>query len=321
MSRILVTLGLFITSVTFGQSFAPAPGLVGSTAIASDSSIIIDWASRVTVNRGPMNILNPSAGLASFGVDSDAIGSSTGSLVVSLGDGGEAIITFNAAIVNGTGPDFAIFENGFADDYIELAFVEVSSDGINYFRFEAISETPTENQTTNFSYTDCRYVHNLAGKYRFGFGTPFDLEELVGIPGLDVNHITHVKIIDVIGSIDPTIGTFDSNGNIINDPFPTEFESSGFDLDAVAVIHSQTESLAELSKLNVQLFPNPSNGSFKLKSQNELNYHIFDTQGRIIFSGSIIGTEELNLTNLQAGVYSIQFFSESESLSLKFTIL
>jgi hypothetical protein len=78
----------------------------------------------------------------------------------------------------------------------------------------------------------------LAGKYRQGYGTPFDLEELAGTPGLNVNDVKYVRIIDVVGSIDDNYATYDSFGNKINDPWPTPFDSSGFDLEAVGVIHS-----------------------------------------------------------------------------------
>jgi hypothetical protein len=54
---------------------------------------------------------------------------------------------------------------------------------------------------------------------------------------LDVTRITHVRIIDVVGAIDPAFGRLDSSGRIINDPWPTAFSSSGFDLDAVGVLH------------------------------------------------------------------------------------
>lgn len=63
------------------------------------------------------------------------------------------------------------------------------------------------------------------------------MQELTGIPQLNINSITHVKIIDVVGSINPTYGTHDKNNNIINDPWPTPFNSSGFDLDAIGVIN------------------------------------------------------------------------------------
>ena len=54
---------------------------------------------------------------------------------------------------------------------------------------------------------------------------------------LDKDHITHVRIIDVIGNIDPEYATYDCQGNPINDPWPTPFASCGMDLDAVGVIH------------------------------------------------------------------------------------
>jgi hypothetical protein len=64
--------------------------------------------------------------------------------------------------------------------YLELAFVEVSSDGINYFRFPATSLTPTDNQVSNTAYMNAANINNLAGKYIGGYGTPFDLDELAG---------------------------------------------------------------------------------------------------------------------------------------------
>ena len=317
MNKWVLFLSAMVSFCSWSQSFAPAPGNVGTTAIHSDSSIIIDWASGVSVNRGPMSLLNPSAGLASFGIEADAVGFPTGLDVISLGDGGEAIVTFNEAIANGVGPDFAIFENGFTDNYIELAFVEVSSDGINYVRFEGVSETPTDVQTTNVMFTDCRYIHNLAGKYRLGYGTPFDLQELTGVFGLDVNHITHVKIIDVTGSISPLVGTTDSQGNMINDPFPTAFESGGFDLDAVAVIHSETESITKLNDIEVKIFPNPSDGIVTISTENPLNYSIVDLQGQLILSGVTEGTSKLNLLHFEPGVYLVRFNTLFSTSSIK----
>ena len=185
---------------------------------------------------------------------------------------------------------------------MELAFVEVSSDGVNYSRFESISETPTDVQIDNFSYSDCRYLYNLAGKYRVFFGTPFDLEELSGTAGLDINHITHIKIIDVVGSITPDTGSYDSQGNIINDPYPTPFESGGFDLDAIGVIHSTNLHLNELSQ-NTSVFPNPTKDLIYL--------HGFDVGTKCIsnLNGLLITTFEgpkYSALNLPAGMYFIK---------------
>ena len=229
---------LMLTSNVMAGSFAPAAGKAGSTAIHKDADFV-GWATGVEVVRGLADIANPQGARATFGTPDAALGKAEGTSygVVSLGDGGSATLTFDAAITNGVGDDFAVFENSFSDTFLELAFVEVSSDGENFFRFDAISETPTDKQILGFGVVDPTNVYNLAGKYKQGYGTGFDLEELAGIEGLDVNNVTHVRVVDVIGSIDPQYASYDSVGNIINDPYATPFNSGGFDLDAVGVIN------------------------------------------------------------------------------------
>jgi len=297
--------------LSWGQSFAPEPGAVGSTAIHKDSSIIIGWASGVEVTRGPIFIEGPGNGNATYGIDSFGIGPADGLDVVSLGDGGEAIITFDAPITNDVGPDFAIFENGFIDHYLELAFVEVSSDGINYTRFEATSEIQTDIQLTNFDTVNCRYVNNFAGKYKANYGTPFDLDELASTPGLDIDNVTHIKLIDVVGTINPTYGTFDSQGTIINDPYPTMFESGGFDLDAVGVIHSEQLSLSEF-ELGLEMYPNPTSGLVYIEFNQEFEYQVFDSEGRILIEKTKKST--LDLSPYQEGIYYIEFYSNNTTL-------
>lgn len=302
----LLILSLLFSGFVSAQSYAPLPGEVGSTAIHKDSSIIVAWATGAVVQRGPMDIAQPGNGNASFGVDADAIGIATGTGAVSLGDGGSAIVTFASPIKNDVGPDFAVFENSFTDNYIELAFVEVSSDGVNYFRFPAISEAPTSPQYWNGSFSDCRYFHNLAGKYRANYGTPFDLDDLNGEVGLDINAITHVKLIDVVGFVDPTYGTQDSQGNYINDPYPTAFPSCGFDLDAVAVIHEGTQNINENSISKLSIYPNPSNGIFEVKSNESGNYSIVSSTGKLIVNSYFSNDFTVDLTNLPKGIYILQ---------------
>lgn len=306
----LLSLLVLVSNFAFCQSYAPEPGQPGSTAIHKDSSIIVDWASDVVVTRGPINFQNTAAGLATYGMEADAIGPADGTSVVSLGDSGIAIVTFNSPILNGPGPDFAIFENGFIDHYMELGFVEVSSDGVNYFRFDGVSEIPADTQLTNFSVSNCGYVHNLAGKYRAEYGTPFDLQELTGIAGLDVNNVQYVKIIDVIGTIDTLYGSFDSQGNIINDPYPTEFESGGFDLDAVGVIHSFL-GLEDVKSQVVKLFPNPSSGIYKITSKNNISYYVYNSDGRLVLSGE---DSEIDIRNENNGVYFLTVLTGDQIL-------
>ncbi len=224
-------------------------GTPGSKAIAHNDTRIVGWATSGIVSRGPQNIDNPSGPLAAFGVIENAFGpagTNTGA-IVSLGDGGSATLTFANPIRNGLGPDFAVFENGFADSFLELAYVEVSSDSTNFFRFPSHSQTQSTTQVGAFDPIDPTLIYNLAGKYRVGFGTPFDLEELTSQNGLDVNNILAVRVVDVVGRMTAAPGnlayipSLDSFGNIINDPYATAFSSGGFDLDGVGVIQSVPE--------------------------------------------------------------------------------
>lgn len=79
-------------------------------------------------------------------------------------------------ITNGIGWDLAVLENGFRDTYLELAFVEVYSNGRDFVRFDNVSLTPGPVPT--FARLDPTDVDGLSGKYRKGYGTPFDLEDL-----------------------------------------------------------------------------------------------------------------------------------------------
>ena len=233
--------------------FAPAQDQPGTTAMHADSSAFVAWATGCVAEPGPMNITNPGAGNAGAGWPaSNVIGPPEGTYgVTCLGDGGMATVTFASPICNREGPDFAVFENGFANAqnpslwFLELGFVEVSSDGVNFFRFPAYSNTQTLTQIGGMGCIDPSQIHNLASKYGAMYGTPFDLDEVPDDPLLDKNNITHVRIIDVIGNIDPEYATYDCQGHPVNDPWPTPFASCGMDLDAVGVIH------------DLEHFPNP----------------------------------------------------------------
>jgi len=221
--------------------FSPQAGELGSDAISKDSAIFRDWAISCEVTRGPRQIDLPDSGLVSTGNQLYATGKVDAPLTLSLGDGGSATVQFMGTIYDGAGADFAVFENGFGSGdqaFLELAFVEASSDGVNYFRFPSESLTDTTAQVSSFDPMDASYVHNLAGKYTVNYGTPFDLANLPDTSLLDKQHVTHVRIIDVVGCLNPAFGSFDAFGRLVNDPWPTNFPQGGFDLDAVMVINS-----------------------------------------------------------------------------------
>ncbi|HXB41091.1 MAG TPA: T9SS type A sorting domain-containing protein [Bacteroidia bacterium] len=303
--------------------FAPPVGQAGTTAMYKDSSAFINWASFCNVIRGLKDISNSAGGNASVGDSSKAIGIADNS-VVSLGDGGIAVCTFQYAITDGPGPDFAVFENAFNDDYLELGFVEVSSDGINFFRFPATSNTQDTMQTGSFGSTDAKLINNLGGKYRVLYGTPFDLQELQGISGLNINHVTHVKIIDVVGDINPSYATYDKNNHKVNDPWPTAFASGGFDLDAVGVIHDITNSIKENEEEFFVIYPNPAKGIVNIgfRIQNSM-FELNDFTGRKIElreQGRKDNCVQFDISGLTPGIYFIKLSSGEKCFSKKIII-
>jgi len=297
---------------TYAQSYAPPVGQTGTSAIYMDSSVFVNWASGCTLTRGYQDISNTSLGYTTVGDNTMATGKAQSNAVVSLGDGGSAICTFDKAITNGVGYDFAVFENGFDDLFLELAFVEVSSDGVNFFRFPAHSLTDTTVQTGSFGSTDAKKINNLAGKYRGGYGTPFDLQELSGTAGLDITKITHVKIIDVVGSINSNYASRDFYHNKVNDPWPTAFPSGGFDLDAIGVIHETTITSLEKNVIenSISVYPNPvTNGEeIKISNAEPALLELMDVSGKTLITndGSSIST-----SGLSTGIYFLKISTKN----------
>lgn len=292
--------------------FAPAQDQPGTTAMHADSSAFIAWATGCTVEPGPMNIANPSLGMAGAGYPAEnAIGVPGGTYgVACLGDGGYATLTFASPICNQPGPDFAVFENGFKSGtqwFLEIAFVEVSSDGENFFRFPAITAVQYETQLGGFATMDPAYIHNFAGKYGAFYGTPFELDEIPNDPLLDKNNITHVRVVDVVGCIDPEYCTYDSQGHPVNDPWPTPFASSGFDLDAVGVIHDvahfPNQGIEENDAVTISVYPNPAHDKIFVNAANIQRVDLFSVAGQLMISST---DNEINVSDLESGIYFIR---------------
>lgn len=245
--------------------FPPGPSQPGSDAIPAASALFKGWAHSVTSFQPGPRLAGANSSPADYGSAASVTGppDSAGvtypvadgspvpaAPVLSLGDGGQVTLRFSPPLADGEGADFAVFENGFTTSstslFAELALVEASSNGTDFVRFPAVSCTQTSTQISNALTLDPRNLHNLAGKHPAGYGTPFDLAELAGAgAALDVNRITHLRIVDVIGDVKTDRGTREANGNWINDPYPTNYQTGGFDLDAIGVIHEAADPWQE----------------------------------------------------------------------------
>ena len=211
----------------------------GALGLASTNPAFLCWAATVAAYAPGPNVdahwQTPANALGAAQGALDGLGATNG--IVSLGDNGSIVLAFPVPITDGPGPDFAVFENAFSDSFLELAFVEVSSDGTNFVRFPShCLETNWIDTYTATNASDPTAYGGFAGKHIQGFGSPFDLRVLAGEDGLDTRRVTHVRIVDVLG--DGSVA--DSYGNPIFDPTPT-FGSGGFDLDAVGVLNPLVE--------------------------------------------------------------------------------
>ena len=317
----IIIVVLLVSTKLFSQ-FAPVVGVIGTTAMSKDSSAFIAWANQCQVTRGYQDVSTPTLGLVTVGTTTDATGKAGVNGVLSLGDGGYAILQFASPIKDSTGYDFAVFENSFNSTFLELAFVEISSDGVNYFRFSATSNSDTITQTWSAGSTDATLINNLAGKYQSGFGTPFDINEITDNVLFDKKHITHIKIIDVVGSIQNQYCTRDINNHKINDPWPTPYPSSGFDLDAVGVIYNQTQvGINEYSFPIASIYPNPVVNEIHVitNTTTAFNICVINIVGDVIKKeNNLMGNAAINLNDLKAGVYFFTITTDNKTQRLKF---
>jgi hypothetical protein len=180
--------------------------------------------------------------------------------VLTLGETGSVTVGFNQKwIEDGPGSDFIVFENPFTvggnPDLVfgELAFVEVSTDGTNFARFDSLSLNP--GPIGPFGTLNKNLVSGLVGTQPVlanvdtnavnpfdpsaAGGNAFDLSALANnalvLSGqVNLNQIRYLRLVDIKG--DGT--TLDSAGNPIYDA--TGFNNSA-DIDAVSVIHGIPE--------------------------------------------------------------------------------
>ncbi|MBN1554397.1 MAG: hypothetical protein JXA11_06605 [Phycisphaerae bacterium] len=230
----------------------------------------------------PNSIGRPPYYAYDFGDPQKATGAVTGDNfnIVSLGDrdaaeilsnpAGSLTLSFTKSIINGSGADFAVFENCFVSQYTtgqgstygemlaEFAFVEVSTNGTDFARFPNSylnypdggtgGDLDGDSNPENITYLtqDVSNVYNLAGKHQNAsgesWGTPFNLDELAEDPlvtggTVNLNNINYIRVVDIAGD-GTTIG---SDGKRIYDAWVT-WGSGGIDVEAVGAIHLLTDS-------------------------------------------------------------------------------
>ncbi len=216
----------------------------------------------------PEKLLGPPLGGGSIG---------GGLHVCALGYGGVATLEFiDNIIVDEPGPDLIVFENAFYyggcdwngewQDAVwnETALVEVSQDGLEWFRFP--SDYGPHNETCGIDpWTNASSFSGIAGVHPVFAGVNSDGSLEGGIDPTDpataggdafdladvgLEWCRFVRLIDTGDSEDaPGTEQYDSNGDLILDlgkvSFGGGFGVAGFDGDSVAAVHSASPSTLE----------------------------------------------------------------------------
>ena len=203
-------------------------------AIPSNSPRFVEWANAILpLGSGTYFAPRGSTSISLTGYNS--LGDLDATQIANGDSPGYLTVTFPTGIRNGAGHDFAVFENGFTYGspnglFAELAYVEVSSNGTDFVRFDSVStNTAPVAGSGAFAGYDMSNVYNLAGKHASDYGTPFDLAELASKPlvlsgQVNLNNIQYVRLRDIPGD-----GSFlDSLGNPIRDNWLTT-GTGGFD--------------------------------------------------------------------------------------------
>lgn len=173
-------------------------------------------------------------------------GLSGGSLhVLSLGNGGSITLEFVDNLPqNGVGADLIVFENAFfvgGDSnyaFAEAAFVEVSQDGVTFFRFPNDYNPDGEPVNHPSNWMGFAGILPVMSHPDNGIdptdplvsgGDLFDLDDV----GLD-----WIRFVRIIDTDEPPDAAMDDDGDSIYDPAVTSEGNSGFDLDAICAVHS-----------------------------------------------------------------------------------
>ncbi len=258
MQTLTPACALMACALSFGSAVVAQPSLHATQVVASETH-----GGAGGGIFAPTNALGaPSGGGAGAG----------STHVHSLGVGGSLTLGFDVVITDGPGADFLVAENPFFQggtnfqSFAEVAYVEVSSDGIHFARFPSAYYGPATDPGPFGSVIVGGY-ENLAGSTP-AYPTPlvqdavaaggdaFDLSDLVNhglvSAGLvDLGAIHEVRIVDVEGGVD-----VDSRGVVIRD--------SGFgsaDIDAVTVIHHTGNVDPNGPRIDVEI---PADGQFSI---------------------------------------------------------
>jgi hypothetical protein len=69
---------------------------------------------------------------------------------------------------------------------------------------------------------------------------------------------------------------------------------------------------------DINLYPNPNNGTFTLSTNKHYAYSIINVQGITVLNGEVNGV--LNIKDLNKGLYTVLFYDDYKTQIIKFIV-
>jgi hypothetical protein len=83
------------------------------------------------------------------------------------------------------------------------------------------------------------------------------------------------------------------------------------------------ETALQVSEINFEMYPNPSNGSITITTKNNtksVSIEIYSILGSKVYSQSKTNQEMIEINSLESGLYIVKIFDESKSISKKLIV-
>lgn len=87
--------------------------------------------------------------------------------------------------------------------------------------------------------------------------------------------------------------------------------------DEITINFITTTNIKAENSQQINVFPNPSSGLFNINSNQKYAYKIYDITGNKITENNASGNSEINLKNMNNGMYFLEIESESGNQSIK----
>ena len=101
----------------------------------------------------------------------------------------------------------------------------------------------------------------------------------------------------------------DAAGNVINDPYPTNFPSGGFDLDAVGAIYQYNTAVGNVTANSpLRVFPNPASNNITISLTDDMSsgttISISALTGNVVYSAAVTtNATTISIAQYPAGIY------------------